>query len=141
MYCKVAPLTYEHLDRLGVTNEDVRKAYFSDGSVSCCLLVEGQPVFAGGIVNMQWHRGEAWILPTPWFHTHVKTCLKFMLNTLPRMATAGSFRRVQATCAISVSPSLFRHLGFYSEGTMNAFGPNGETCHMYARLFELGKAQ
>ena len=132
----LVPLSHEHLDRLGDISHELRQSYFSDGSISYCLLADGQPVFAGGIVNLQWHRGEAWILPTPWFHTHIKTCYKYMVRALPTLAALGHFRRVQATCSISVSPLLFRHLGFYSEGILNAFGPNGETCHMYARLFE-----
>lgn len=134
----MVPLTHEHLTKIVNSNQlatTLGQSYFSDGSVSYCLMSECEPVFAGGIVNMQWHRGEAWMLPTPWFHSHVKTAFSYMLNVLPQLAVSGSFRRVQATCSTKVSPSLFRHLGFYSEGVLNAFGPNGETCYLYARLF------
>jgi len=113
-------------------------AYFSRGSVSLCLLVDGEPVFAGGIVNMQWHRGEAWILPTPFFRLHLKTCLRELLRRLPRLAADGGFVRVQATCVKGISASLIEHLGFSREGTMRKFGPNGEICDMYARIFEVG---
>jgi RimJ/RimL family protein N-acetyltransferase len=34
-----------------------------------------------------------------------------------------------------VSIALFEHLGFEYEGTLKHFGPNGETCRMYARFF------
>ena len=138
MNIRFVQLNHEHFERLvvpSVTATALEQAYFSPGSVALCLLADDVPVFAGGIVNMQWKRGEAWMLPTPWFKQHVKTCYKSMLEALPKLAARGGFKRVQATCAISVSPSLFRHLGFYSEGTLNAFGPNGETCFMYARLF------
>ena len=135
MYCTVVSLNDEHLDRLGVTDMEQRQAYFSLGSVSYCLLCDGQPVFAGGIVNMQWKRGEAWMLPTPFFRRHVKTCFRIMRDMLKKMAESGGFRRVQVTCATSVSVILFPHLGFEYEGTMKAFGPNGETCYVYGRIF------
>ena len=128
-------LTHGHLDALGFHDEESRKSYFSDKSIAYCLLDNGRPVLAGGIVNFGWNRGEAWLLPTPWFYTHPKTCLKYAKEVLPMMARRGKFKRVQATCATSISPSLFRHLGFYSEGILNAFGPNGEACFMYARIF------
>jgi len=137
---RMVPLQYEHLAAILPNTiigllPDLSRSYFSDGSVSYCLLADNVPVFAGGVVNMQWKRGEAWMLPTVWFKAHVKTCYQFMKAVLPVMATTGGYKRIQATCATSVSPSLFRHLGFYSEGVLNCFGPNGESCHLYARLF------
>ena len=135
MHCKIVRLNHEHLDRLGVNNPELRQAWFSDGSLSYCLMCDSLPVFAGGVVNMQWRRGEAWLLPTPWFRSHIKTCLRKMRDVLPVLAIEGNFKRIQVTCAITVSPLLFRHLGFCSEGVLKAFGPNGETCHLYARLF------
>ena len=135
MYCTIVPLNDEHLDRLGVTDTFLRQAYFSAGSVSYCLLADGQPVLAGGVVNMQWKRGEAWMLPTGFFRKHLKTCLRYLKETLPEMAFNGGFKRIQATCSTDISPSLFHHLGFQYEGVMKSFGPNGETCYMYARVF------
>ena len=141
MNLSIVRMEHEHFDKLisqtsiGVAAIALEQAYFSPGSVALCMRVDEEPVFAGGIVNLQWHRGEAWILPTPFFRHHVKTCYKNMRDALPKMAARGGFRRIQATCSIKVSPSLFQHLGFYHEGTLNGFGPNGETCFMYARLF------
>lgn len=137
-----APLTHERLDMMlfgtpfACAASELHKSYFSYGSPSCCLLDEGSPVFAGGIVNLQWRRGEAWILPTDYFRSHIKTCLREMREVLPKMAIGHGFVRVQATCVKDFSGSLFRHLGFNYEGTMVKFGPNGETCGMYARIFE-----
>ena len=129
-------LTHGHLDRLGHNDSESRKSYFSDGSISYCLLADGEPVLAGGIVNMQWNRGEAWMLPTPFFHRHVRVCYKKIKDTIPYMAKIGGFKRVQTTCAVMVSTILFEHLGFVYEATLKCFGPNGETCYMYARFFE-----
>ncbi len=135
MECKVTPLSHEYLTILGVRDIDLRRAYFSPGSVSYCLLADNKPVFAGGVVNMQWKRGEAWILPTSWFHKHKLVCLRYMARMLPCLAIEGSFKRIQATCIVNISTTLFDWLGFKYEGTLAAFGPNSETCHLYAKVF------
>jgi hypothetical protein len=139
----VVPLHPEHLDKLiedtpyTALAAQLRLAYFSPGSSACALLVDGTPVFAGGIVNMLWNRGEAWILPTPFLRSHPKICLRELRLHLPRMAAACRFERIQATCIKGVSGSIFEHLGFLYEGTLLRFGPHGETCNLYARIFEL----
>lgn len=141
MECKVVSLDHRQLNkllgelRLGIKATELEKAYFSDGSIAYCLIANGEPVFAGGVVNLGWDRGEAWILPTKFFREHLRICFKNMIGALPKMAQLGHFKRLQATCAIMLSTNLFDHLGFIYEGTMQHFGPHGETCHMYARLF------
>ena len=141
MEYKITALSSEHLDKLlpqaklGVDATALRLTYFSPGSVSYCLLADGKPVFAGGIVNLMWCRGEAWMLPTPFFREHVRDCFRRIKDIIPLMAKEGSFKRVQSTCAITVSAILFKHLGFKYEGTLSRYGPSGEDCFMYARLF------
>lgn len=135
--------------------EKLARAYFSPGSAAYCLLLDGKPVFAGGIVNQEWHRGEAWILPTPFFRQHAKTCFGIIKRKLLEIAaekvvddlytkTPGlrisRFVRVQAVAADGVSIALFEHLGFEYEGTLKHFGPLGETCRLYARFFNNGQA-
>ena len=116
--------------------DKLASAYFSPGSVAHCLLNDGVPVFAGGIVNLQWHRGEAWIWTTQFFRDHVKTCFGIIRKMLPRMATENGFIRVQAVASEGICTSLFEHLEFVYEGTLKHFGPFGETCRLYARFFE-----
>jgi hypothetical protein len=149
MHLEVVDLTIEHLKKLAVdylvhastgpvTLEILEKSYFSAGSVAYCLLSDGEPVFACGIVNLQWSRGEGWILPTPFFKRHVKTCYRIFKKMLPEMALRNHFRRVQAVCAVGFPETLFPHLGFEYEGTLKCFGPFGEQCRMYARIFDDG---
>jgi hypothetical protein len=137
MTYEVVPLTDAHLDHLTLPEGLDRRAYFTPGSVACAVLADGEPVFAGGIVNLQWNRGEAWILPTPFMRSHFKTCYRLMRDGIPHMALRGKFGRVQATCACGTISSLFRHLGFHHEGRMARFGPNGEDCQMWSRCFEV----
>lgn len=115
--------------------EQLARTYMSPGSAAYCLLADGVPVFAGGIVNLQWRRGEAWILPTPFFRAHVKSCFRVVRKMLPEIAMENGFRRVQAVASDGVSAKLFEHLGFCYEGTLKHFGPLGETCRLYARFF------
>lgn len=139
MNVEIVPLTAEHLDRLPLPCGLDRRAYFSEGSISRCVLADGEPVFAGGIVNLMWNRGEAWILPTPFFRQHFKSCYRLMRDAIPHMAFRGRFSRVQAVCACGTSSILFRHLGFNYEGRMSRFGPNGEDCFMWAKVFEVAR--
>ncbi len=137
MKIEIVPLKPKHLDTLfREATPEIRKAYFSQGSASLCLLADGEPAFAGGIVNLQWNRGEAWILPTPFFRRHVKTCLRELRDYLPVLARQQGFVRVQASCMQEVSARLFQHLGFEYEGTLRKWGPNGETCTMHSRIME-----
>jgi len=144
MQYQVVPLNIDHLDRLFADQPESelviqsRLAYLSPGSSALCLLEDGIPVFCGGIVSLQWHRGEAWILPNHFFRSHLKLCLKILRDQMPRLASLGKFRRVQATCLNGSSAKLFYVLGFDYEGTMKKFGPGGESCQMWARVFEVG---
>jgi hypothetical protein len=115
--------------------EELRLSYFSKGSVSYCLLANGEPVFAGGIINMGFRGGEAWMLATPFFHENVKICYRTLRTMIPKAADVGGFKRVQAVCTVMTSTVLFKHLGFEPEGLLKRFGPNGESCHLYARFF------
>ena len=143
MNVEVVPLNLEYLGRLMVGADQsllaaqLERAYFSPGSVALCLLADGEPVFAGGIVNMQWNRGEGWFIPTQFFRAHVKVCLRSLREYIPRMAVENGFVRLQATCVKGVSFRILQCLGFEYEGTMKKFGPNGETCDMFSRIFEV----
>lgn len=134
---EIVPLTYAHLQNFDLPDGLDTRAYFTPGSVARCVLDDGVPVFCGGIVNMEWMRGEAWILPTPYFRSHLKSSLRIMRDAIPGMARSHHFHRVQATCVENISASLFRVLGFRFEGTLAKFGPHGETCDLYSRIFEV----
>lgn len=117
MALETVVLTPEHLMKLlpfadTMAREELSVAYHSSGSMAYCLLDGGEPVFAGGIVNLKWHRGEAWILPTPFFRQHYKTCFGLLKKKLPEIAVEKGFVRVQAVAADGVSIALFEHLGF-----------------------------
>lgn len=133
---EIVPLTLEHLIHLPTPDGVDPRAYFIPGSVAECVIVDGVPVFAGGLVNLQWHRAEAWIIPTPFLHSNLRWCLSLMSERIRQMADDQGFTRVQAVCPSGISNHLFRHLGFSFEGTLRSFGPHGETCDMFALISE-----
>ena len=130
-------LTEEHLHYMPLPKGLDTRAYFTPGSAGFAVKEFELPVFAGGIVNLQWRRGEAWILPTPWFRTNLKTSFSLMKKYIPHIAFEYGFRRVQASCVAKTSTILFYHLGFQFEGALAGYGPNGETCDMWSRIFEV----
>jgi hypothetical protein len=115
--------------------EEVIKAYTSKGSVGVTLLCKDVPVASGGIINMEWNRGEAWLLTTPTFWCSLKTTYYFVRKTFPILASLGGFIRVQATSFNPNYCALFRHLGFAKEGTLAAYGPHRENAILYSRIF------
>ena len=131
---EIVLLDPRHLDHLPLPAGLDRRAYFSKGSVGLCLILDDAPVFAGGLVNLEWNRAEAWMLPTPFFRSHVKFCLRELRDYLPVLARQGGFVRVQASCIEGISARLFQHLGFEYEGTLRKWGPKGETCTMHSRI-------
>jgi hypothetical protein len=138
MQTELVTLEIGHLKKLMVLPPDspiTPESYFSEGSAAYCLLADGNPVFAGGIVNLQWNRGEAWITPNDFFHRNVKTCFRILKKMLPEIAASKKFRRIQAVCSANVPETLFLHLGFEYEATLKAFGPFGERCKMFSRIF------
>ena len=139
MIYTITKLTSQHLDEFNVAEEGCRVAYMSKGSLGYCLMANGVPVVIGGVVNADWRRGEAWMRSTPFMLCHIKSVFRYLRDMIPLMAVEGNFRRIQVVCLIDDSVDrcvrLFEHLGFEREGTMRGLGPNGEDCHMYARLF------
>ena len=137
---EIVPLTPEHLDKLlegapELLAAQLGRSYFSPDSLALCLVIDGEPCFSGGLVSLQWHRAEGWVLPSPFFRQHLRVCLREIKRELPRLAAKGGFRRIQATCVCGLSGKLFKHLGFEFEGIMKSFGPKGEDCEMWSKVF------
>jgi hypothetical protein len=121
-----------------VTADEMIAAYMSPGSIASTLIADGDPVACGGIINIGWRRGEAWVLVTGNIGDYSKSLIKNMKKLFPIMAMAKGFRRVQATCHDS-SNHLFKILGFEHEAKLHAFGPVGEDVEIHYRLFEVAK--
>lgn len=113
--------------------EEMTRVYTSPGSVALTLMVDGEPAACGGIIDLTWHRGEAWLLTSPWID--VKSAFRYLKKMMPLLAQTGGFRRVQATSFDLMNTTLFEHLGFKREGVMDSFGPCGESAILFSRIF------
>jgi hypothetical protein len=139
----IEPMVPEHvlsiLDGISVpmSSEDMITSYLSPGSISIAMLADGSPVACGGIINVGWHRGEAWVLTSSLSYLYSTRIVREMLRRIPEMAVRGGFRRVQATCFTAGRERFFRFLGFEleTEKGLASYGPSGERAFMYAREF------
>ena len=96
-----------------------------DAIVACC-----------GIVNFQFNRGEAWMIPSYLFPKFAFSVIKLFKSMLPDIARRGKFHRVQATSFDAEHDKYFELLGFKYEGTLLAYGPAGEDVRMYGMVIE-----
>ena len=102
------------------------------------IVVDGEVVFCGGVVNIGWNRGEAWTLMSKLFYKYPKTCFKICRNQLNKVIEEHKFARVQAL----VDPKLYggvrfmEHLGFEKEGLLKKYGPQSEDMWMMGRIPE-----
>jgi hypothetical protein len=145
---QIVPLTIEHVQQIVERNRAdgfnnipadfdagvLTRAYLSQGSPAFCLM-NNEPIIAGGIINLDWHRGEAWMLHTKLLHKYLKTSLRTLKEELPKIAIANGFKRVQATSFID-NEEFLNILGFHHEATLQCFGPNQETGKLFVRFFD-----
>jgi|WetSurSiteA1Bulk_404760.scaffolds.fasta_scaffold105920_2 hypothetical protein len=122
---------------LPMSGEDMIASYLSPGSLAVTMVADGIPVACGGIINVGWSRGEAWILTSSqsWFYR--KSMVKEMKSRISELASQGGFHRVQATCFTPGREKFFRLLGFdlETEKGLAGYGPSGETAFMFARCY------
>jgi hypothetical protein len=124
---------------LPMNKDDMVLSYVTPGSIAMTMIINDQPMACGGVINMAWHRGEAWILTRSGFRIGKKTW-PMIKSIFSIMAAIRGFVRVQAT-AYDPKGCLFKHLGFEFEGKMRKFGPSGETGYLFSRIFEDRSAQ
>lgn len=99
------------------------------------FMVGDDVVACGGVVLQKWQRGEAWSLFSSLFYKYKKTCFSVCKIYLNRIIKDQNLRRVQAVTAPTFAEgrNFLEHLDFRLEGTLVAFGPNGEDVLMYGR--------
>jgi len=102
---------------------------------SCSIEYDGRIILCGGIHRYWEGTGEAWVAIR-------KGCagpasLLMARKWLLAAAQANKFHRLQAFTKLApVYSRTMRFFGFHHEATCIAYGPNGETKELWARLFE-----
>jgi hypothetical protein len=116
-----------------LSQEEMITVWMIPGSQAMTLL-DPDPVVIGGIINMGWNRGEAWLEKAADYKIR-KDAFRAIRHFVDKLAEIGGFVRVQASSYQSDKCALFRHLGFIYEGARACYGPNRETSYLYARVF------
>jgi hypothetical protein len=119
----------------GLTVASLLEAYMSPGSIATCFLLDGKPAAIGGVINLQWHRGEAWLLVAQDMRKHFRAILRTSGELLQAYAELLKLHRLQAVSYWNESRKLLTLFGFNPEGTLKRYGPQGEPAVMYARFF------
>jgi hypothetical protein len=120
---------------LPLPQEKLIEAYLSPGSVALTILADDIPIACGGIINQDWHNGEAWLLTAIEFGYYRKTAYRFVKEALPLLAQMGDFKRVQAHSYDREQCAIFKHLGFQFEGVIRRFTWNNRDAFLFSRLF------
>lgn len=115
--------------------DELVQVYLFPGSPASCLLVDDKPVAAGGIINLKWHRGEAWLLIAQDARKHFRAIIRLTKELLTTYAKSSDFHRIQATSYWNESRRLLTMFGFTPEGILKHYGPQGESAVIYARFF------
>lgn len=109
---------------------------WKDGGPARTLIIEHQIVCCGGIVLLEWNKGEAWTLFSTLINKYPKSVFRFVRDNLELLIREHELNRVQALINpySDRSQRFAEHLGFEKEGLLRSFGPNGEDYLMYARI-------
>ena len=126
----------KHSDTDVFSPEQLLASYQSPGSLSFTIMKDSEIIACCGIVNFQYNRGEAWMIPAYRFRENAFSVLKLFKAMLPTVAAQGGFRRIQATGFNNDQDKYFEILGFEKEGVLKSYGPQGEDVTMYAQVFE-----
>lgn len=101
-----------------------------------CVLFNGKPILAGGVMNL-WHSvGEAWIVIAPEAAESGYRTAKSVREYFDLIILAGCFRRVQ--CAVrsdfDVGIKFAKFLKFEEEGLMKKYDQDGFDYIRFARI-------
>lgn len=99
-------------------------------------FAEGHLIAAGG-VHFYWPGvGEAWTFMTSYLHKYRFSIHKHTARALDIIMNENSLYRVQAVVDAShkAAVSWIETLGFYREGLMKKYGPDGRDYYMYGRV-------
>ncbi len=100
------------------------------------LVVDDEIVLCGGIMLIEWGRGEAWTLFADSFKKYPIACFRACKYVIDKVSKANHLRRVQAIVppGLNGGRQFAERLGFEKEGLLRSFGPNGEDYLMFSKI-------
>ena len=102
------------------------------------LMADGQPVACAGVVEKEWHKGEAWALLSRSAFNFKLAMVRAMKKGIQEVVDSRRFRRIEAVADVNhgMARELLEALGFTCDTPkgMEKYGPNGEKSFLYARV-------
>ena len=123
MKTEIVVLTRAHLDQLGET--DAQQNALRLAGPAFCLLADGEPVAAGGIVRLWGNVGKAWTLHTEKARDSallMRRIQKHVTTLIPVVRDVMELERLEAeTLAEPKFCTWLSRLGFIAEGKMRKY--------------------
>jgi hypothetical protein len=139
---EVVPFEISHFDAMKIEERDMCSRQYRDAydgfSVSgpCFTLMNGKPIFAGGIVINWPGCGHAWMLPSIHVKDHPVSVYKYTEMMIEKYMEENNLHRVQADVQANdkKANNFVVQLGFQFEGLMRAFWTDKSDYFRYARI-------
>lgn len=138
-WMRIEPFRTEHLlkieitevDGLGETSKQVL-ANAAKNSIAYTALNNDSIMFIVGAAQLWPGLVDLWLIVTPEFMLHKKSCLRIFWQFMAQLKDMG-IRRAQADIRADLSKniSFVKHFGFTFESEMKQYGVNGETYLRY----------
>jgi hypothetical protein len=130
---EVVALTYAHLLQMGEIDLTQNSRHMAGPAF--CMLADGEPVAAGGIVRQWDNVGKGWTLHTERARSSfflMRNATRIVKTLAPIVRDAMGLERLEAeTWAQPKYCSWLSHLGFVAEGVMRKY-KNGEDFMRFA---------
>jgi RimJ/RimL family protein N-acetyltransferase len=109
-----------------------------EGPKWALVTLAGEPLAVAGLSYVRPEVWQEWLIATElaWAQ-HGRTITRHCKRMMDRLLETEA-RRIQCVCLSekTQAQAWYRVLGFHHEGTLKAYGANGEDCEMYARTAE-----
>lgn len=147
MWYLIKPYRPEHAFEIleqNIRNVDLQLSNVMDWEAQCrewakhpsfTLVVDDELVACGGVVDIGYNRGEAWILFSKLIYKYPVACFRATRKALEEILKKKDYQRLQAFVKTDHDQGkrFAERFGFKHEGDLRGYGPNGETMSIYAR--------
>ena len=122
-------------EKVGVANKGPGEiSKWVNSGPSWALLIDDKVAMCGGAIIKE-EVGEIWMIPSPVFYKHIKTCIKCCLHILVWGIKHYKVKKLQALIKEGDKEGRrwAEHFGFSLEKRLESYGPNKENYGLYVR--------
>jgi RimJ/RimL family protein N-acetyltransferase len=112
------------------------------GGPAYTLKISNRIVGSGGLVCMDAHKAEAWLMLSTLFYKHKHIAIRTLLRKFDELIDEYQFKRIQALVppGFTEGQRFIEWLGFEKEGTLRKFSHENEDMIMFAKIIENGRS-